>query len=284
MMQQSQLKRRLRNYLPSLPGDIFKILVCLAFVFPFYWMIVTSFKTYNESIITPPTLWPRDFTFENFTNIFEKEISFGRYFQNSVIVTAAIIVIQLVVMVPAAYAFAKRSFPFKGILFGVVLVAFMIPGQVTYIPIYLMMAKAKLISSLWPQILPFGANAFGIFMLRQAFKQVPDELLESARLDSATEFQIVTRIMLPMAKAALITICLFSFIGTWNSYFWPLVMTNNDKFRPLTMYIERVQDADVGNKWNQVMAANVLLVGPVLVIYLFASQKIIQAFTYNGVK
>ena len=204
-MQQNQLKRRVRNYLPSLPGDIFKFLVCLAFMFPFYWMFITAFKNYNESIITPPTLWPKVFTFENFTNIFEKEISFGRYFSNSVIVTSAIIVIQLVVMIPAAYAFAKRSFPIKGILFGVVLIAFMIPGQVTYIPIYLMMAKAKLISSLWPQILPYGANAFGIFMLRQAFKQIPDELVESARLDSATEVQIMTRIMLPMAKASMVT-------------------------------------------------------------------------------
>ena len=275
-MQQNQLKRRLRNYLPSLPGDIFKIFICLAFMFPFYWMFITAFKTYNEAIITPPTLWPKDFTVENFTNIFEKEISFGRYFSNSVIVTAAIIVIQLLVMVPAAYAFVKRNFPFKGILFGVVLIAFMIPGQVTYIPIYLMMAKAKLISSLWPQILPFGANAFGIFMLRQAFKQIPDELVESARLDSANEVQIMTRIMLPMAKA--------SIVSHWNAYFWPLVMTNHDKYRPLTMYIEKIKDVENGINWPNVMAANVILVVPVLVIFFFCSKKIIKAFGYSGIK
>ena len=283
-MQQNQLKRRVRNYLPSLPGDIFKFLVCLAFMFPFYWMFITAFKNYNESIITPPTLWPKVFTFENFTNIFEKEISFGRYFSNSVIVTAAIIVIQLVVMVPAAYAFAKRSFPIKGILFGVVLIAFMIPGQVTYIPIYLMMAKAKLISSLWPQILPFGANAFGIFMLRQAFKQIPDELVESARLDSATEVQIMTRIMLPMAKASMVTIAMCSFVSHWNAYFWPLVMTNNDKYRPLTMFIEKIKDIENGINWPNVMAANVILVVPVLVIFFFCSKKIIKAFGYSGIK
>ena len=283
-MQQNQLKRRLRNYLPSLPGDIFKIFICLAFMFPFYWMFITAFKTYNEAIITPPTLWPKEFTVENFTNIFEKEISFGRYFSNSVIVTASIIVIQLLVMVPAAYAFAKRNFPFKGILFGVVLIAFMIPGQVTYIPIYLMMAKAKLISSLWPQILPFGANAFGIFMLRQAFKQIPDELVESARLDSASEVQIMTRIMLPMAKASMVTIAMFSFVSHWNAYFWPLVMTNHDKYRPLTMYIEKIKDVENGINWPNVMAANVILVVPVLVIFFFCSKKIIKAFGYSGIK
>jgi len=283
-MQQLQLKRRFVNYLPNLFSDLLKLICVIVFVFPFYWMIVTSFKTYGEAIQVPPTLWPKNFTFEAYVNIYNLGINFWDYAKNSVIVTAGVIVLQCLVMIPAAYAFAKRQFAGKGIAWAVVISALMIPGTCTYVPIYLMLAKAGLIPSLWPQIIPHGCNVFGIFMLRQAFKQVPDELLESARLDSATEMQIVLRIMLPMAKAALITICLFSFIGTWNSYFWPLVMTNNDKYRPLTMYIERVQDADVGNKWNQVMAANVLLVGPVLVIYLFASQKIIRAFTYNGVK
>ena len=283
-MQQSQLKRRLRNYLPSLPGDIFKITVALLFMFPFYWMFIPAFKTYTEAIRTPPTLWPVNFTFDNFINIFQKEVSFGRYFYNSVVVTASVIVIQLLVMVPAAYAFSKRNFPGKGILFGIVLVAFMIPGQVTYIPIYLMMAKAKMIASLWPQILPFGANAFGIFMLRQAFKQIPDELVESARLDSASEVQIMTRIMLPMAKSSMGTIAMFSFVSHWNAYFWPLVMTNNDKYRPLTMYIEKIKDLEYGLIWNHIMAANVILVVPVLIIFFFCSKKIIKAFGYSGIK
>jgi len=283
-MKDLQIKRRLRNYLPNLPSDILKIIIMLIFVFPFYWMFITAFKFYNEAIQTPPTLWPVNFTFSNFTNIWEMEVSFTRYFINSVVVTASIIVMQLVIMVPAAYAFAKRDFPCKGILFGVVLVAFMIPGQVTYIPIYLMMAKFKLIASLWPQILPFAANAFGIFMLRQSFKQIPDELIESARLDNATETQIQTRIMLPMCKSAMVTIALFSFVSHWNAYFWPLVMTNNEKYRPLTMYIEKIKDAEYGLIWNNIMAANVILVIPVLIFFFFASKKIIQAFAYNGVK
>ncbi len=279
-----QLKRRFRNYLPLLFSDILKLLAVLIFVFPFYWMFITSFKTYNEAILTPPTLWPVNFTFDNFINIAQKEINFGRYALNTVIVTLSVIVLQLVIMVPAAYAFAKRNFPLKGVMFGVVLVAFMIPSQVTYIPIYLMMAKARLISSLWPQILPFAANAFGIFMLRQSFKQIPDELVESARLDSASETQIMTRIMLPMCKSSMVTIAMFSFIGHWNSYFWPLVMTNSEKYRPLTMYIEKLKDIEYGLMWNNIMAANVILVVPVLIVFLFASKKIIAAFGYNGMK
>ena len=284
-MNGSELKRRVRNYLPNLPGDLLKIAVMLMFVFPFYWMIITAFKTYGEAIQTPPTLWPMNFTLEAFTNIFSRGIDITQYAVNSVVVTLSVIAIQLVVMVPAAYAFAKRRFPLQGLMFGIVLVAFMIPGQITYISVYLMMSKAKLINSLWPQILPFGADAFGIFMLRQGFKQIPNEIIESARLDSASEGQIMTRICLPMCKSSMITIAMFSFIGTWNSYFWPLVMTNSDKYRPLTMYIEKLkQEVEQGIMWNEIMAGNFILVVPVIIVFIFASKKIIQAFAYNGMK
>lgn len=253
-------------------------------MFPFYWMFITAFKTYTEAIQTPPTLWPVNFTFDNFINIWEKEVNIVQYALNTITVTLSIIVIQLVIMVPAAYCFAKRQFPLKGVLFSFILVAFMIPSQITYIPIYLMMAKAKLISSLWPQILPFAANCFGIFMLRQSFKQIPDELIESAKLDNASELQIMTRIMLPMCKSSMVTIAMFSFVDHWNAYFWPLVMTNNEKFRPLTLYIEKIKDVEYGLQWNTIMASNFILVIPVLIVFLFASKKIIQAFAYNGMK
>lgn len=284
-MEDLQIKRRLKNYLPNLLGDIIKIIVMLMFIFPFYWMIITAFKSYNEAIQTPPTLWPVNFTFEAFTNIFERGIDITQYAVNSVVVTLSVIVIQLIIMVPAAYAFAKRRFPMQGVLFGVVLIAFMIPGQITYISVYLMMSKAQLINSLWPQILPFGANAFGIFMLRQGFKQIPDEIIESARLDNANEAQIMTKICLPMCKSSMITIAMFSFIGTWNNYFWPLVMTNSDKYRPLTLYIEKLkQEVEQGIMWNEIMAGNFILVVPVIIVFIFASKKIIQAFAYNGMK
>ena len=275
---------RVKTLVPQLISDFFKIVVMLAFVFPFYWMFITAFKTYPESMQVPPTMWPTQWTLEGFYATFNSGLSIPRYMLNTVVVTASVICLQLVVMVPAAYAFAKRKFPLSGIAFGVVLVAFMIPQQLTYIPVYLMMADWRLISSLWPQILPLGADAFGIFMLRQSFKQVPDEIIESAKLDNASELQIMVQIMLPMCKSAMITIAMFSFIGTWNSYFWPLVMTNNDLYRPLTLAIERLRDAEVGIHWNTLMAGNCLLVVPILVVFVFASKKIIEGFTYRGVK
>lgn len=280
---QEQWKRRIRNYLPHLPGDLFKILMMLVFVFPFYWMLITSFKSYNESILVPPTLLPRVFTLEAYETVITK-MNWFRYALNSVLVTAGVIILQLLVMVPAAYSFAKHRFFGQGLFFSLVLIAFMIPGQITFITVYLTMADWKLLSTLWPQILPFGANAFGIFMLRQAFKQIPNEVIESARLDHASELQIMTRILLPMSKSAMITIALFSFVGHWNSYFWPLVMTNTDMVRPLTIAIEKLKDVEYGLIWPNIMAGNVLLVLPVVVLYAFASKKIIQAFAYRGMK
>ena len=160
----------------------------------------------------------------------------------------------------------------------------MIPGQITYITVYLTMAKWNLLNTLLPQILPNAASAFGIFLLRQGFKQIPNEIVESAQLDSASQFQIVMRIMVPMCKSVILTIILFSFVGTWNNYFWPLVMTNSEEVRPLTMLFSRVLDSEVGTRWNEIMACNLLIVLPVLFVYIFTSKRIIKAFVYNGIK
>lgn len=283
MMKNNDRLGKFKRYLPQLPLDIFKLFIILLFLFPFYWMFITSFKTYNESIQMPPTLWPQTFTLESYQSIFEK-MNLLNYAKNSVVITLSIIVIQMIVMVPAAYAFAKFNFKGKGLLFSMVLIAFMIPGQVTFITTYLTMANWGLINTLWPQIIPFGANAFGIFLLRQTFMQVPDEILESAQLDNATEIQIMTQILLPMSMSTLITIGMFSFVDHWNAYFWPLVMTQTENVRPLTIAIEKMKDVEYGLNWNIIMAGNVILVLPILIVFIFASKKIIQAFAYRGMK
>lgn len=264
-------------------STVLKLLVCLIFAFPFYWMIVTSFKTYTESILYPPTLWPQNFTLEGYRTVFEG-LDVGMYLKNSLIIIVCIIAIQLVVMVPAAYAFARYSFKGHALLFGVVTMAFMVPSQVTFVSIYIMFSKLELMRTLIPQILPFGANAFGIFLLRQSFKQVPDELIESARLDGANELKIMTSIMIPMARPTFVAIALLSFISHWNAYFWPLVMTTTEAVKPFTLAIEKLKDLDYGIVWPTIMAGNVILVLPVLLLFLFGSKKIISAMAYRGVK
>lgn len=165
-----------------------------------------------------------------------------------------------------------------------ILLAFMIPGQVTFIPVYLMMADWGLVKTLLPQIIPFVSNAFGIFLLRQYFMQIPEEIIEAARLDNASEFKIIRKVMIPMSKPALATIALFSFVSHWNDYFWPLVMTDSAAVRPLTLGIAMLRETEGISNWHIIMAGNVILVMPILLVYLFCSKHIVKAFVYSGIK
>ncbi len=260
-----------------------KCLLGLAFVFPFFWMITTSIKSYSDSIAYPPTLIPQSFQPENFQAVFVSG-PFITYTINSILVVVITMSIQFLIMVPTAYVFARYKFKGQNILFAFVLIAFMVPNQVTFVPIYLLMAKAGLLNSLWPQIIPFAANAFGIFLLRQSFMQINDEIIEAALLDNASEFRLVTRVMMPIAKPALITTALFSFINNWNSYFWPLVMTSKVDYRPLTVGISMLKISEGTLNWPVVMAGNVFLLVPVLVVYLFARKRMMLSLGYSGIK
>jgi sn-glycerol 3-phosphate transport system permease protein len=246
-------------------------------------MISTAFQTYEETMTVPPTWIPAIPQWKNFVEAMTA-VPFGTYARNSVVITLSVIVLQVLVMIPAAYAFAKYKFRGKTIFFSMILLAFMIPGQVTFIPVYLMLADWHLIKTLLPQIIPFMSNAFGIFLLRQYFMQTPEELIEAARLDNASEFRIIWNIMTPMALPALATVVLFSFVSHWNDYFWPLVMTDSTPVRPLPVGISMLKDTEGVSTWNILMAANVVLVIPILFVYAFCSKYIVRAFVYSGIK
>ncbi|UUZ82263.1 carbohydrate ABC transporter permease [Paenibacillus sp. P26] len=271
------------HWVKRILGFLLKAIVLMVFVTPFLWMISTSLQTLQETLAFPPTWIPSVPQWGNFTAAMNAG-PFLTYARNSFIITFSIIILQLIVMIPAAYAFAKYRFAGKEICFSMVLLAFMIPGQVTFIPVYLMLADAGLIKSLLPQIIPFMSNAFGIFLLRQYFMQIPQEIIESARLDNASEFKIIRKIMIPMSIPALATIALFSFVSHWNDYFWPLVMTDSASVRPLTMGIAMLRETEGISNWHIIMAGNVVLVVPILIVYLFASKQIVRAFVYSGIK
>jgi sn-glycerol 3-phosphate transport system permease protein len=271
------------HYLQRTVSLVLKAAILIAFVFPFLWMISTSLQTYQETMAFPPTLIPAAPQWRNFADAMRAG-PFLTYVRNSVIVTVSVILLQLIVMIPAAYAFAKYQFAGKSVLFGMILLAFMIPGQVTFIPVYLMLGDWGLIKTLLPQIIPFMSNAFGIFLLRQYFMQTPEEVIEAARLDNASEFTIMWKIMTPMAMPALATIVLFSFVSHWNDYFWPLVMTDSTEVRPLPVGISMLRETEGISNWNIIMAGNVVLVIPILLVYLFCSKQIVKAFVYSGIK
>lgn len=257
------------------------LVVALLFVFPFLWMASTAFKTMPEVRQFPPSLLPESWEWSNFVRAWESG-PFLMYTVNSIVVAVGILVLQFLTAVPAAYAFARYRFPGRSLLFGLVLVVLMIPGQVIFLPIYVQLSGWGLVNTLWSLIIPYAASAFGIFLLRQAFMQVPDEVIEAARLDNASEWKIMWTIMVPMAKPVLVTFGLFSFIYHWNDYFWPLIMTNSDEVRTLPIGISSLHMSDGGTLWNVMMAGNMILILPILVIFFVAQRHIIKAFVYQS--
>lgn len=274
---------KMLRYVRSAISAAFKLLMIFIIAYPFLWMVLTAFKPYRETITYPPTLFPTHWTLDGLRNCLA-ELDVVHFMKNSIVVSLSVLVLQYIVIIPAAYAFARVKFPGRSLLFGIVLLGFMIPQQVTFVPVYLIFSKAKVLQSYWPQILPFVANAFGIFLLRQYFMQIPEEIIESARMDNASEAKIIFSIMIPMAKTALFTIGLLSFISMWNSYFWPLIMTTKNTFRPLSIGVAMLKSVDASIPWNTLMAGNLFLTCPILIAYLFANKQIRKAFVYSGIK
>ena len=268
-------------------GTVLKILIdlliALIFFIPFYWMFITSVKTLGQTLLMPPSFWVSDPQWGNFAVVFQKIDILGML-KNSLIVTAGTLFCQCVTVIPAAYAFARYRFKGSKILFGVTLATMMIPSQLIFLPVYLMFSKWGMINTYWSLILPSASSAFAIFMLRQTFKQVSEELLEAARLDTAGEFKIITRIMLPLARPTVVTLTMLTFINVWNDYFWPLVMTTKADVRTLPVGIASLRMTESGVNYQIMMAGNVILVIPVLIVFFFAQKQIIKAFTYTGVK
>lgn len=258
------------------------LLVC-AFALPFAWMISTSLKTLPETMIFPPEWIPDEPVWRNYAVAWNSG-PFLRYLLNSFIVSVGILALQMLTIIPAAYAFARFRFPGKGLLFGLVMATLMIPAQLIFLPVYLMLSEWKLLNTHLALILPFASSAFGIFLLRQSFLQTAEELIEAARLDNTPEWKIMLRIMAPLARPVLVTFALFSFITHWNDYFWPLVMTTNESARTLPLGIAKIRETEGTVTWNVLMAANVMLAVPALLVFFAAQRQIIRAFVYSGIK
>ena len=279
----AQRDRRVRAGVRRIGRWVVNALLVLVFFFPFFWMAASSLKTLGETMQFPPSLLPADPQWQNYQSAWTS-IPFGKYLVNSCIVTASVLVLQALTVVPAAYAFSQYDFKGKNLLFGGTLITMMVPAQLVFLPLFVLFAKWHLINTYASLILPFATSAFNILMLRQTFNQRPRELVEAARLDGASESKIVVRLFLPMAKATLVTCALLTFISTWNDYFWPLVLTTNDAVRTLPVGVASMRASESGINFHVLMAANVLLSLPILVIYLFANKHIIKAFSYIGDK
>lgn len=251
---------------------------------PFVWMILGSFKTGREIRQIPPTFIPQEFTLENYKRVLTDEnLPLGIFYRNSAIIALANVVQVLFTSSLFGYIFAKFEFRGKKALFWFILSLMMIPQQMTMIPGYLILAKLGLINNLLGLIIPAAIDAFGIFLFRQFALSIPNELLDAARVDGAGEFHIYRRIVLPQLGPALATFGMLTFMFNWNAYLWPLIVLTEEKVRTLPIILTWFSNRMVSND-HLTMAASVLVVLPVLIVFLFVQRWIVEGITLSGMK
>jgi sn-glycerol 3-phosphate transport system permease protein len=259
-------------------------LACLAaavWLVPYAWMVVTSFKTLREIVQNPLAPLPEHFEAGAYREVFAT-LPVGRYMAVTVVMALAIAAAQIALALPAGYALAKLRFAGKRFAFGVVLACLLVPAQATFVPVFLLFARARLVDTMTALVLPFAASALGTFLVRQALLSVPDEIIEAARMDGAGEWTIVYRVLGPMLKPTLVSLFLVSFVFHYNDYFWPLVMTTDDAVRTLPLGVALLREQGTGVRWHIVMAGNVVLSAPVLALFAVAQKHLLRAVTPGG--
>jgi len=254
------------------------VLVALAWLGPYAWMTLTSFKTLPEIVNAPAYPLPAAIQLGAYREVVAA-VPLARYFANTVIMAVAIAALQIALALPAGYALAKLRFAGRRVAFGLVLACLLIPAQITFVPVFTILGEVGLVNTLAALVLPFGASALGTFLVRQALLSVPDEIIEAARMDGASEARIVYGLLGPMLRPTLASLFLFSFVFHYNDYFWPLVMTTDDQVRTLPLAIALLREQGTGVRWHVVMAGNVLLSLPVLALFAAAQRQILRAVT-----
>lgn len=261
----------------------------IAMLMPFAWMVSTSLKAQNEVFSYPPQWIPSQLLWSNYAQAWAAA-PFGRYFINSGIVALAVTFLDLVTSSLAAFAFGRMQFPLRNALFTLYLASMMIPHQMTIIPAFLLLKNFGEISpalgldSYFALIAPFAASAFGVFMLRQAFMQIPNELEDAAVLDGCGRLGFLVRMVLPLSRPALATLALFAFQANWNSYLWPLIVTNSDQMRTVQIGLRYFVGQEGSSQWGLLMAAAVFVSLPVVILYLFVQRQFTQGIASTGLK
>lgn len=273
----------------NVPIHVVLIVGSLAMVMPYVWMISTSLKSQAEMFTYPPQWLPTEFVWQNYVRAWQIA-PFGRYFFNSIVVAFSVTLGDLVTGALAAYAFARIRFPGREALFGIYLASMMIPQQMTIIPSYLVLAKFGEVNpvfgldSYFALIAPFLASAFGVFLLRQSFLQIPNELEDAATLDGCGRLRFLWRIVVPLSRPAFATLALFSFMGNWNSYLWPLIVTNSNEMRTVQIGLRYFVGQEGSSQWGPLMAAAVFVSLPVVIVYLIVQKQFVQGIAATGIK
>jgi multiple sugar transport system permease protein len=258
------------------------LLGTLVTLLPFVWAILTSFKTASEIIQIPPTFFPEHWSLSSYQTIFnDPRVPLGRFYLNSLFVAVMHVVSTLFISSLAGFIFAKYKFWGKDLTFGLILAQLMIPFQVVMIPSYLILAKLGLVDSLWGLIIPSMVDAFGIFLMRQFIEGIPSELMDAARIDGASEFGIYWRVILPQLGPPLAALGIFNFMGSWNDYLWPLIVITTHEKRTLPLLLTWYSSQHT-TRYDLTMAASVLVLLPILVVYVILQRRIVRGIAMTG--
>ena len=249
--------------------------------FPFVWMVLTSLKDFSQAFLIPPKWLPDPFVWENYPRSLEA-LPFGQAYFNSFYISTTVVILSLLTASMAAYAFAKIDFPFRESIFVLFLATLMVPYQVTIIPLYLIMGKIGWVDTHWALIVPPALfNAFGVFMLRQFIRSIPKELEEAAIIDGASRWTVYWRVILPLVVPALAALGIFVFLGSWNSFFHPLIFLNSTEKFTVPLLLNQFRGQYTVD-WALLMAGSAIAVIPVLMVYVLGQRQIIEGVTLTG--
>lgn len=271
-------------------GVVFQYLaaavITLIILFPIYWMVISALKTSQELLLPVPTLWPREFQWQNFPEVL-KRAPFGRFFINTIISTFFIMLGQFVFGILAAYGFAKGRFKGRDLMFVLVLGALMVPIQVTFVPIYVMMSRLGWINSYQGLVVPNLVSAYFIFMMRQSFKSVDDSYLDAGRIDGLGRIGLIIHVLIPMTAPTLVTVSIINFISGWNSYFWPRMVSTRDEWRTIAVGVVRLRQTFAGMEvanYNEIMAGAVMAIIPIVLLFLVLQKYILTGMSRAAMK
>lgn len=265
---------------------ILAVIITVIMVFPLFWMVSTALKTEAETMGAKLVFWPAKMQFQNFKYVVDS-VPFFKYMLNTAVVTAMQMASELILGIMAAYAFSKGRFHGKHLLFIIVLGAMMIPLQVTFIPLYIVIARAGLMNSYWGIWIAGCVSSYTIFLLRQAFMTIDDSYIEAAHVDGMGKFGTIFRIMVPMCKPTVITVALTAFMGGWNNYFWPKVIIKEQNMYLLTVGIQKLRTSyggEITNNYHQIMAGVLLSVIPVFIVFALFQKHMLSGFTKAAMK
>ena len=273
-----------RLYVGKASIHLFLILGCLVTLIPFIWMILASFKTQAEITQIPPTFFPKNPTFSAYrTLLSDPRVPLLRYYLNSIIQAVSVVGLTLITSSLAGFVFSKYKFFARNALFAIILSSMMIPFQAVMIPSYLLLVKLKLIDSLWGLIVPSAVSAYGIFLMKSFIDSLPDETLDAARIDGASEYGVYWRVVLPQLGPPLATLGILTFMSNWNHFLWPLIVITSSDKRTLPIILTLYNDINY-QRYDLNMAAGVMVIVPILIVYIFVQRYIVKGYALSGIK